>query len=200
MADPKPRLRMFAGPNGSGKSTIKGVIPPEWLGVYINPDEMELAIKRDGGIRFSDFSVHTQADAVWEFLRASPLLDRAGLIHQVEQLAWDEGLLKFGAVAVNSYWASVLSDFVRQRVASGGHSVPTDKIVTRYQASLDLLIDAVACSSRAYFFDNSSHDRLWVAEATDGEELEMRHNLMPNWFKTALWDRFGELDTTTEES
>ncbi len=34
-----PRLRMFAGPNGSGKSTIKSVVPPELLGVYLNPDD-----------------------------------------------------------------------------------------------------------------------------------------------------------------
>jgi predicted ABC-type ATPase len=36
-----PRLRMFAGPNGSGKSTIKEGLLPEWLGVYINPDEIK---------------------------------------------------------------------------------------------------------------------------------------------------------------
>ncbi len=40
-----PRLRMFAGPNGSGKSTIKDIIPAEWLGVYINPDEIEDGFK-----------------------------------------------------------------------------------------------------------------------------------------------------------
>ena len=33
---------MFAGPNGSGKSTIKAVIRPELLGVYINPDEIRV--------------------------------------------------------------------------------------------------------------------------------------------------------------
>lgn len=37
-----PRLRMFAGPNGSGKSTIKSVLKPEMLGIYINPDEIEI--------------------------------------------------------------------------------------------------------------------------------------------------------------
>jgi replication-associated recombination protein RarA len=36
-----PRLRIFAGPNGSGKTTIKTIIRPELLGVYINPDEIE---------------------------------------------------------------------------------------------------------------------------------------------------------------
>ena len=37
-----PRLRVFAGPNGSGKSTIKDVINTNLLGVYINPDEIEM--------------------------------------------------------------------------------------------------------------------------------------------------------------
>ena len=40
-----PRLRMFAGPNGSGKSTIKAVIRPELLGVYVNPDDIEKEIR-----------------------------------------------------------------------------------------------------------------------------------------------------------
>jgi predicted ABC-type ATPase len=35
---------MFSGPNGSGKSTLKTVLPPELLGVYLNPDEIEAQI------------------------------------------------------------------------------------------------------------------------------------------------------------
>ena len=41
MSEAVPRLRMFAGPNGSGKSTIKEILPLQWLGVYVNADEME---------------------------------------------------------------------------------------------------------------------------------------------------------------
>lgn len=40
-----PRLRMFAGPNGSGKSTIKSLLSPELLGVYINPDDIQKEIE-----------------------------------------------------------------------------------------------------------------------------------------------------------
>ena len=39
------RLRIFAGPNGSGKSTLKSVLKREWLGIYINPDDIELNIR-----------------------------------------------------------------------------------------------------------------------------------------------------------
>jgi hypothetical protein len=41
---------MFAGPNGSGKSTIKTVLPPELLGIYINPDEIEKEFRNQGFI------------------------------------------------------------------------------------------------------------------------------------------------------
>ncbi len=46
---------MFAGPNGSGKSTIKSVIEPSLLGVYINPDEIEKDILQ---FDFLDFTAY----------------------------------------------------------------------------------------------------------------------------------------------
>ena len=48
MTTVSPQLRMFAGPNGSGKSTLKTVLPKDLLGVYLNPDEIEARIRRDG--------------------------------------------------------------------------------------------------------------------------------------------------------
>ena len=53
-----PRLRMFAGPNGSGKSTLKNVLPSELLGVYLNADELEQAIRTLGHIQVAAFGVH----------------------------------------------------------------------------------------------------------------------------------------------
>lgn len=244
MNAPIPRLRMFAGPNGSGKSTIREVIPDEWLGVYINPDEIEKMIRRDGALSLADFAVETTAATLFDFLRASSLLRRVGLHKAVDELRWEKQRVVFGSVAVNSYWASALSDFVRhqllaagtsftfetvmsspdkvqflckaraqgfrtylyyvatedpainiervrQRVASGGHPVAEDKIVSRYHRSLALLLGAVECADRAYLFDNSGHERLWVAEATGGQELEMKSDCMPVWFDRALWSRFG---------
>ena len=50
-----PRLRMFAGPNGSGKSTINEVLPPQLLGIYVNADEMEKAIRVHGFLDLAPF-------------------------------------------------------------------------------------------------------------------------------------------------
>jgi predicted ABC-type ATPase len=80
---------------------------------------------------------------------------------------------------------------VRHRVKMGGHPVPEDKIVSRYARSLALLMDAVQLTDRAYIFDNTSHECIWLAEVTDGRLLEMKTAQMPQWFKRGLWDKFS---------
>ena len=48
---------MFAGPNGSGKTTAKTVVPASYLGAYVNPDELEAVIRRDGRLPLAPFGV-----------------------------------------------------------------------------------------------------------------------------------------------
>ena len=238
-----PRLRMFAGPNGSGKSTIKDMLPPEWLGAYVNADEIEKTIRRHGFLSLADFQVTASANELQAFFDASTLLAKAGLLPQAQQLTFTDGCVQFGTVAVNSYFASVLADFIRHkllaarvsftfetvmsspdkvaflqkaqqagyrtylyfvatqdpeinvarvqyRVQTGGHPVAEDKIRSRYVRSLELLSQATAYADRAYLFDNSDSNRVWIAEVTGGTEIEMKTDQMPAWFKTALWDKF----------
>jgi hypothetical protein len=45
----QPRLRVLAGPNGSGKSTIKSDLKPQWIGVFVNADEMERDLVASAG-------------------------------------------------------------------------------------------------------------------------------------------------------
>lgn len=80
---------------------------------------------------------------------------------------------------------------IRYRVQMGGHEVPEDKIVSRYYRSLDLLIDAIRFTNRAYIFDNSGQEHIWLAEITDGHILEMKTNQMPAWFQTALLSKLN---------
>ncbi len=56
MTDGIPRLRMFAGPNGSGKTTIKTSLgkSASWFGFYINPDDIESAIRSTGRLATGD--------------------------------------------------------------------------------------------------------------------------------------------------
>ena len=61
----------------------------------------------------------------------------------------------------------------------------------RYYRSLDLLADAVQHANRAYIFDNSSAEKVWVAEITNNAVFELKTDAMPSWFVTFLWDKFA---------
>lgn len=80
---------------------------------------------------------------------------------------------------------------VENRVSLGGHPVPHDKIEERYHRSLDLLMSAIRHTHRAYLFDNSGEGtgQTWLAEITDGRELELRTDSIPAWFKRSVLDK-----------
>lgn len=79
---------------------------------------------------------------------------------------------------------------MQHRVNNGGHSVPEDKIVSRYKRSLDLLAQAISLTNRAYIFDNSTDQHVWLAEITDGHAIEIKTDLIPKWFIKALGGKF----------
>ncbi len=242
LLDSTPRLRMFAGPNGSGKSTIKSFINKDLLGIYINPDELEIEIKKHDLLDLKSFGIETNEKEILEFFRNSTLLEKANLLLEADQLTLNDGKLDFFAVEVNSYFASVAADFIRQklilarksftfetvmsspdkieliakakqvgyrtyiyfvatdnpninisrvknRVKTGGHDVPNDKIISRYYRSLDFLTDAIKQTNRAYIFDNSKSEIVWLAEITDAEILDVKVDVVPAWFKKYVLDK-----------
>jgi len=70
---------------------------------------------------------------------------------------------------------------VNNRVKLGGHSVPEDKMVSRYYRSLELLSEAVKYSNRAYIFDNSSQEKSWIAQINNAKEFESKSDTIPQW-------------------
>jgi predicted ABC-type ATPase len=78
---------------------------------------------------------------------------------------------------------------VKQRVKMGGHNVPEDKIIDRYYRTLDLLIPAIKQTNRAYIFDNSGANHVWLAEILEGKTVESKLENQPNWFKKYVLDR-----------
>lgn len=133
MNGPTPRLRMFAGPNGSGKSTLKSVLAPELLGVYLNPDEIEANIKRHGCLDVAVYGVQTEGDIdsrLLAFFKRSPLLIKVGLVNEAGNLKSTNGLADFSQVAMNSYFASVASDFLRQQLLKQGNSFTLETVMS----------------------------------------------------------------------
>lgn len=236
---------MFAGPNGSGKSTIKSVISPNLLGHYLNPDDIEKDVKRNGYFDARGLDIRTSRDEIIAFFQAHPLIERADeydVIYEIQYV--EDEFISFSNVGFNSYLSAILTDFlrhklieegktfsfetvmsspdklqtlqlakdlgfrnylyyvatedplininrIRHRIRSGGHAVPEDKIIERYFRSLDLLLDAIRLTNRAYLFDNSGESKVWIAEITDGTHLEMQTDNIPRWFEQYVLDKLA---------
>ena len=75
---------------------------------------------------------------------------------------------------------------VINRVKLGGHSVPKDKIISRYYRSIDNLVEAIPFSNRCYIFDNSNTNRTFLCEITDAKKVEIKVDEIPEWFMNVL--------------
>ena len=237
-------MRMFAGPNGSGKSSLKGVLPSGLQGVYLNPDDLERDLRKQGCLDLRDYELPAVAADALRYIFESEFLGQAFSREELSALSVNGSILHLGGLVPNSYFASVLCDFLRQgllknrssftfetvmshpgkvallaqaqssgyrtylyyvatedpiinisrvanRVRLGGHPVPSDKIVERYYRSLELLVPAIRHTNRAYIFDNSGEgkDQTWIAEITEGRELEIKTDRVPAWFQKAVMEK-----------
>jgi predicted ABC-type ATPase len=161
-----PVLLVVAGPNGAGKTTVTVRLRADhWSegAEYLNPDE----VARD---RFGDWN---SPDAVlqaarWTEARREELL-LAGKSIALETVLSTSGKIEFLARAKDrGYFLRVFfvgtsdprinASRVAGRVMEGGHTVPIDKIVSRYVLSMANLPAAIRLSHRAYVYDNSVDD------------------------------------------
>jgi predicted ABC-type ATPase len=148
-------------------------------------EEADYLLFTDGKLSFHEVSVNAYfASVAADFLRQKLMERRVSFSFETVMSSPDKVQLleKAQRLGYRTYLYYIATDDpsinvarVKARVNLGGHDVPEDKIVSRYERSLDLLMDAVKHSNRAYLFDNSRHggERLWVAEITDGHDLEL---------------------------
>jgi predicted ABC-type ATPase len=115
-----PRLRMFAGPNGSGKSTIQLDLArrfsSRFLGVVVNPDDLQAEIARNGKLPLEPFGVNADESEVRQAFTTSAFLKQHNLADAAAVLKCDGHAIDFAGLAMNAYYASVLSDFLRRKL------------------------------------------------------------------------------------
>jgi predicted ABC-type ATPase len=202
----KPALLVIAGPNGAGKTTLTDRLRKDrWSeGVeYLNPDE----IARD---RFGDWNSPTAVleAARWTTARRDELLSqRAGMAFETVFSA-DEKVDFLGRARDAGYFIRVFfvsttdprinAARVAGRVMSGGHTVPIEKILSRYERSMANLTAAIALADRVYIYDNSVDDvEATLCARTEGGRLRKVYVDLPAWVVasvTAL-DRHPRLAT-----
>ena len=133
-----PRLRMFAGPNGSGKSTLKTVLPLELLGVYLNPDAIELEMRTKGFLDLHEYSLAITEPEAKAFFHSSVFLSDESFRGFTESVSVSEGRLYFDRNAVNSYVASAMADLFRQRLMATGTTFTLETVMS-HPSKVELL-------------------------------------------------------------
>ena len=154
---------MIAGPNGSGKTTLTRWLRSTGfdLGEYINADDIAAELVGDPA------EVSRTAQRLAEEARQSCLA--RGVSFAFETVMSHPSKVEFLKQAKTLGYFNILFfvgvedprinvDRVAQRVAEGGHDVPTDRIVHRYERTMALLPQAVYASDRTVLFDNSYAD------------------------------------------
>lgn len=86
---------MFAGPNGSGKSTVKSVIDPGMLGYYLNPDDIEKAVNRDGYYDVRGLNLSMSEPEIIAFFENHPLLSRTDDADFVQAIRFVQEFIDF---------------------------------------------------------------------------------------------------------
>jgi predicted ABC-type ATPase len=179
-----PVLLVVAGPNGAGKTTVTARLRQErWSeGVeYLNSPEAVLAAAKwtearreellaaNRGIAFETvFSTQAKVDFVGR-AKASGYFVRVFFIGTSDP--------RINAARVTG------------RVMAGGHTVPIEKIVSRYERSMANLSAAIGLADRVYVYDNSVDDveaRLCVR--TQEGALRKIYGDLPEWVATATRD------------
>jgi predicted ABC-type ATPase len=148
-----PRLRVFAGPNGSGKSTLIDWLKPEWVGIYVNADILERAIKDHGSFDFATYGladgVPAQFERLRRFLRDSSRLRNAAEL--VDHLALSGREIRFPAERMNSYIAAAFIDFVREELLAAGKDF-TFETVMSHESKVAFMAEAQARGYRTYLY------------------------------------------------
>ena len=148
---------MFAGPNGSGKSTLKSVLPKELLGIYLNPDEIEREIRRQGFLDVSTYGVTTTAEEMSAFFTGSDFLNSSEFAPLLGRLAFKDCRLSFAGLEVNSYFASVAVDFLRQKLLERKISF-TFETVMSHPSKVLFMAKAQELSYRTYLYYIATDD------------------------------------------
>jgi predicted ABC-type ATPase len=163
----KPKLIVIAGPNGSGKTTFTNqVLRHDWSEgcLFINPDEIA---RHEFGDWNSPSAVLQAANRARQ-LREECLRERRSLLLEtvfsapdklefIRQAQEADFFIRFFFISTDG--PHINAARVARRVMDGGHSVPIDKIISRYKRSIANGAAAMAMVDRAYCYDNSVDDR-----------------------------------------
>jgi predicted ABC-type ATPase len=189
-----PLLIAIVGVNGAGKSTITARLrqEPGFPSKYVNPDEIALTLTNIVDPIDRAYTATRKADdqrTIWLNNRQSMAFETV-MSHpskiEFMQSAKDAGY-RIMLVFVGLSSPELSLQRVSQRFQSGGHNVPRDKIMARYDRVMALLPNALQVADRALIYDNSDDcaEARLVLSFNNGQ-VGYRASDLPEWLNFLL--------------
>lgn len=180
--DSTKQLYIISGCNGAGKTTASYTVLPDILQCkeFVNADEIARGLSPfnpesmaiEAGrlmLRRIDELLNEQKSFSIETTLATKSYMR--LVHRAQEQGYKVSLIYF--------WLSspdLAIERVAQRVRNGGHNVPKEVVVRRYQAGIDNFFNIyMPCVDYWLLADNSETPRVIVAEGGRGIEINIYH-------------------------
>jgi predicted ABC-type ATPase len=178
-----PTLTVIAGANGSGKSTLTKqldrpilLIDPDAIAKELNPIDpasMAIAAGREA-LMLAQQYIQSESSFVVETTFAGNTYIK--LMREVKSRGWSIVLMYIGLDNPNM---NVLR--VADRVELGGHDVPIDDILRRYDRSLANLNKAAKIVDRLILYDNSTAAGHQILATIEGDSKVIYVPELPSW-------------------
>lgn len=170
-----PLLTIVAGPNGSGKSSIlagiefdgrANLIEADAIAKRMNPRHPALAAipaAREAILQTREYLRTGRSFAIETTLSGT---GTAKTMTEARALGYSVNMIYICLAVPECSIARV-----RERVARGGHDVPSEDVRRRYDRSLSNLPAAVRLAHHAILFDNTGTEPVKVLEARNGARV-----------------------------
>ena len=155
----KPLALFVAGTNGSGKSSLRGILNFNTKLVIIDPDEIT---KENGGnntlggrkvIELFRECINSKKSFVME-----TTLSGKSVLNRLKEAKNAGFKIKMIYVGLDSVDLNIQR--VANRVAKGGHNIPTEAIIKRYNSSRENLIKSINLLDKLEIYDNTNNVEL----------------------------------------
>lgn len=180
---PAPRLIFLAGPNGAGKTTYYRTFLNQSGLPFVNADELthKLGIPNTEAAKFAEGAREALLSSDDSFITETVFSDPVGAKLDFLRRALAAGYdVQLHFIGISDAGLSEVR--VMQRVAQGGHDVPSDRLERRFHQSLQNLAAAIKFVPDVRVFDNSDTDHIYrLVLRIERGKTTFRAQPFPKW-------------------